>query len=355
MDPAAAKRIILLGDGRWGAAALGHLSRSHELPLLIGRRRPTDASFREAARALGREVLLAEDINGQAWIDRLREARPDLLLSVSYDQVFRSRLLEAVRAPIFNLHAGDPSRYRGRAVLCWQLLEGRREVLLCVIRTIREIDRGPVLAHRRLTLDRDGDYASALAAVCKAVPGLLDEALTRLDSRETGASRGIGQSDVTDPLPYPAVYPRRGSGDEWIDWEASSTTVLRKIRALAAPNPLAATTYRGRLVRIGAAEDCPDFPPAEGLPGCIIGRDADRGLLVKTGDRALWIDRLCDGEGRVLACARFSVSRRFGFEKHAELHRLRSRMEELDRNLDARVSRLEALLTAKGAPCEFTP
>ncbi|MFA7330387.1 MAG: formyltransferase family protein [Candidatus Delongbacteria bacterium] len=321
------RRLLLLGDGLWAAAALRHLAVRHVLPAVVERSCPTDDSLARAAREAGLPLVRLADVNAPDAREWIRSLAPDLLLSVSYDQIFQRPLLSPPHPPVLNLHAGHPDRQRGRAVLCWQLLEGVRELELTVMRVTRGIDRGPVLGVSHVALGEDDEYGQALERVCAAVPAVLDQALAAL-----AGERAL----PGDAAAQPVYYPRRRAGDEWLDWNRDSADLLRLIRALAPPNCLAATRLGERELRVRRAAACPDFPAGvAGVPGAVIGRDPVRGLLVKTGDGALWLGELWTPEGERVPQQEFHLSDRFGNGTLAELESLRRRVGRLEERLAA--------------------
>jgi methionyl-tRNA formyltransferase len=321
------RRLLLLGDGLWAAAALRHLAVIHDVPAVVERTCPTDDSLARAAREAGLPLIRLDDVNGPAALEWIRSLAPDLLLSVSYDQIFQRTLLSPPHPPVLNLHAGHPDRQRGRAVLCWQLLEGVRTLDLTVMRVTRGIDRGPVLGVSQVQIGADDEYGQALERVCVAVPAVLDQALAALAAERT--LPGI-------PAAQPVYYPRRRAGDEWLDWSRDSAGLLRLIRALAPPNCLAATRQGERELRVRRAEACPDFPAgAAGVPGAVIGKDPGRGLLVKTGDGALWVRELWTPAGDSVPQLEIHLSDRFGNGTLAELESLRQRVGRLEERLAA--------------------
>lgn len=341
-------RILLLGDGRWAASALRHLAASGRVAAVVERRLPTDNSLADAARACALPCRRLDDVNASEAREWIRALAPDLLLSVSFDQIFGREYFapdppDGRFPPVLNLHAGHPGRYRGRAVLCWQMLEGARSIDLCVMRVTPGIDAGPLLALRSVPLAEDDDYGAALERVSAAVPVLLDEALETL----TAGAGAAGAPGTAGPTARPVYYPRRRPGDEWIDWSASSQAVLRLVRALAPPNPLARTRHGDDEIFVGRATACPDFPVGvAGAPGAVIGRDRALGLLVKTGDGAVWISNLLDCSGLPVDMRDLRLSDRLG-ASIAELEELRRRVGQLE----SRLARLEAAR----APVEALP
>lgn|GEM_PF-2435814 len=333
MDPAGEgrkrRRVVLLGDGLWAAEALRFLVPRHDVPAVVLRREATDGSLEAVALELGISCHVLEDVNAPSSVAWLGALSPDLLLSVSYDQIFRRPLVDASSPPILNLHAGDPAHHRGRAILCWQMLEGAREIPLSVMRVTPGIDDGPLLALHTIPLEDECDYSHALVRLALHVPHLLEHALVALDE---------GHVLELDPGARPRYYPRRRAGDEWIDWERPAAEILRLIRALAPPNCQARTRLGEMELLVGGAGPWEAACGSAGAPGAVVGKDVQRGLLVRCQDGALWIRALQRMDGSPVDLGRIHLSRRFAESAMAERQELRRRVVELE----SRLARLEA-------------
>jgi methionyl-tRNA formyltransferase len=323
------RRLVLLGDGRWACAALRHLVLHHDVVAVVERLHPTDDSFARTLRSLDLASTRFPDINHPDAVSWLASHKPDLLLSVSYDQIFTAPLLGPDCPPVLNLHAGNPGTARGRAVLTWQLLDGAGQVDVGVMRVTRGIDRGPLLALVSVPLDGKDDYGAALDKVCASIPGLLDAALGKLVPGTTGA-----ESD-RDAATVAVYHPRRLPGDEWLDWTRGSRELLRQVRALAPPNCGARTRLGGRSLRVLRAEACPDHPAGTGAFGAVVGKARRRGVLVRTGDGALWLTDLRDEDGSPFPLSGLRLSDRLGGSLLAEVELLRGRVALLEERLSA--------------------
>jgi methionyl-tRNA formyltransferase len=326
------KSVVLLADGAWGVRALQHLLQFADLRLVIERVQPTDNSMRVKANAVDVVIHCLQDINSAQSIKHIIDCNPDLILSVSYDQIFTNKFLKAVDVPVVNIHAGNPALYRGRAILCWQLMEGHRSVDLCAICVTRKIDDGKIISSRRIHLDANDDYGAVLQKVVAEVPELIDSILKELNSLSAQAkiTEAIESNHVNGR--QAVYYPKRQFGDEWLDWENSSISIRRKINALTEPNPGAASIFDGRMIRIFSARSCRGFPESAGIPGSVIGSKNGE-LLIKTGDTAIWISNIFENNGETFKPSSRVLSRRFGFEKLSEIHSLRSRVSMLEKRL----------------------
>jgi methionyl-tRNA formyltransferase len=291
-------RVILLGDGQWAETALDHLASHGQLLAIVTRRSPTDAGFVSKVVAGRLPHRSFDSINSEEAICWIRELEPDLLLSVSYDQLFRKPVFD-LGLPVYNVHAGHPSRVRGRAVLTWQLIEGRQAIDLVAMRAVLKVDAGPVLAQREVRLESNAGYARALASVAQAVPDLLDEALAHSEPEENWP-------DLSGAI----YYPRRIAGDEWIDWSWPAERVSRFIRALEKPNPIARTRLHQQELRVCACSPGISLSASAGIAGCVIDRSQEEGILVRCGQGAIWLRELMLGSGEALPLSAIHLSDR---------------------------------------------
>ena len=95
-------RVVFIGSPPVSVVSLEALHERFEVPLVVtqpdrrkgrGRHRlPTPVRAR--AEALGLEVLPAPDINAAEALSRIKGAKPDVLVVVSFGQMLGKRLLE---------------------------------------------------------------------------------------------------------------------------------------------------------------------------------------------------------------------------------------------------------------------
>jgi methionyl-tRNA formyltransferase len=292
-------RLLLLGDGLWSVKALQHIRAFADVSLVLGRLHPTDSSLELACIAAAIPYEQPRRINSKAWIERLNGNHYDCILSVSYDQIFRAPLLQGVHCPIVNIHAGDPARFRGRAILTWQLIQGFPSVQLCAMLVDEGIDTGIVLARQEVNTSGAPHYASAMERVCQQLPHLIDTLFHRDAEGEISLAfeshlptslgttpRALSTSHEKSHSDF-FVYPRRVAGDECMDFKQSADELQRFVRALTAPNPGATLRYQGSTFRVGDAEIVDTQPPhpssSKGFSvGHILACDA-ASLLVQTG------------------------------------------------------------------------
>lgn len=276
-----ALRIVLLGDGRWAALSLSALLEGgHDVCGVVLRECPSDGSLADAAAAGGVPTLHARrsDASGlQSWIGAMR---PDLLVSIAFDQILRQSLRGRARLGALNFHAGKLPFYRGRNVINWAIINGETEIGLTGHWMDDGIDTGDIVLQRTLPIAWTDTYGVVLQRVTDAMPSLVVDTVALVGD---GSGAGRPQRDL------PGTYcGGRGPGDEWFEWSASSEYLHNFIRAITHPGPGARTSLHGEEIIVWSAFFDRGWPRYLGNPGQVVGRSAD-GAIVKTGDSTLLV------------------------------------------------------------------
>lgn len=112
------------------------------------------------ARDTGIPLLETTSVNDPAYIAKVREMRPDVIVSVAAPEIFRKDILAAARLGCVNIHSGRLPKYRGMMPNFWQLLHGETHATLTVHEMVPKLDAGAIIAthefplRERDTLDR---------------------------------------------------------------------------------------------------------------------------------------------------------------------------------------------------------
>jgi methionyl-tRNA formyltransferase len=121
-----------------------------------------------------------------------------------------------------------------------------------------------------------------------------------------------------------SYFPRRGPGDEWIDWQDSSRNIYNKIRGICRPAPGARTWFAETEIVLWRALYDPDWPEYIATPGQVVGIEPGGGLRVKTGDSTIVLEEWESTGDSPLP--RIRIGQRFGIN-------LAQRMVELSTEL----------------------
>lgn len=96
-------------------------------------------------------VLSADgDVNSDTVVETIAAAKPDLIVSVSMNSLFGSRLLDV--APCLNLHLSLLPRHGGLMPVFWALHDGDEETGVSVFRVDDRVDAGQMLAQKHVPI-----------------------------------------------------------------------------------------------------------------------------------------------------------------------------------------------------------
>ena len=271
--------IGYFADGPWSHLALERLlgDPSIRIAFICARFDRPDAVLRQQAAAHGIPFLTHPRINSDEFRALIDGYGCDLFVSMSFNQIFRRRLIEAPPLGTINCHAGKLPFYRGRNILNWALINDEREFGITVHHVDEGIDTGDIVAQRTFPITDADSYATLLERAYHGCAELLYDAVKQLQS---GSARRIPQSSIH---PVGFYCTARREGDERLSWNQPSRDVFNFVRAICAPGPQARTFVDGSEIRVNRVEWLADAPSYRGTPGAVLRVDPD-GFLVKTAD-----------------------------------------------------------------------
>lgn len=253
------------------------------------------------ASARGLDVWQPERLTDEVLLARLRQLDLDVGVVAAYGKILRETLLAIPRLGFLNIHASLLPKYRGAAPVHRAILAGEHETGVTIMRIVRELDAGPMLAWRRRPIGDDETSEEVEADLARLGADLLVEVLN-------GLARGQVQEIPQDPRE--ATYaPRLSRADGAIDWRRPARALHDQVRGLH-PWPHACAALEGRryLIHRTRAVDLPPGLPAE--PGTVVEARGDR-LLVAAGDgRALQILEIQPEGRRVMSARAFLAGHR---------------------------------------------
>jgi methionyl-tRNA formyltransferase len=141
----------------------------HRIPLVItnpdkpagrsGRPRPTPV--RLYADSLGLPVYQPRSARRPAVLQRIRDARPDILVVVAYGRILPVAVLEAAPHGAVNVHFSLLPKYRGAAPVQWALVHGETVTGVTTMQLDAGMDEGDILLQSELPI-HPGEHAPAV-------------------------------------------------------------------------------------------------------------------------------------------------------------------------------------------------
>lgn len=134
--------------------------------------------------------------NDPAAIERIRASGADLLVVFGTGKL-GANLIDAVPAPLLNLHGGDPEEYRGLDTHLWAIWHGDFDNLVTTLHVVdRELDTGAIVSQASLAFERGAQLHTLRAVNTETCVDLTLEAARSLASSgrvPERAQRGRGR------------------------------------------------------------------------------------------------------------------------------------------------------------------
>lgn len=280
------KRLSIgyFADGPWSHEAFKLLisDQSINIKFICVRFDTTDDTLKEYGEKYNIDYLKHKNINEDNFIKKLKEYKCDLFVSMSFNQIFKNKIMNVPKLGIINCHAGKLPFYRGRNVLNWALINDEKEFGITVHFVDEGIDTGDIIIQRVFPISDQDNYNSLLNIAYIECAKILYDGIKLVKS---GNYECIKQDDIH---PVGLYCGMRGIGDEIIEWNQDSREIFNFIRAICEPGPKARSFIDGNEIQINKSKLVPNAPKYKGIPGQILGIK-DNGFIIKTKDSILEI------------------------------------------------------------------
>jgi len=190
----------------------------------------------EVAAAAGEAAVpvLAPERMRRDSTEQIAALRPDVGVLAASGHLLPTHLLEAFPHGVVNVHASLLPRHRGASPVTAAILAGDAESGASLMRVVRELDAGPVIAAARTRIEPLDTTATLTMRIAEVGAALL---LERLPAWVAGELTATPQDETA------ASYaPRLTRADGAIDWSLPAIELWRRVRAYQ-PWPVATASY----------------------------------------------------------------------------------------------------------------
>lgn len=298
-------RIIFLGTPQIAVGYLQTLEDAgHEVAAVVtqpdrpaGRGRKLRASpVKEAALGRGMRVLQPESAASPEFIQEISELEPEAGVVVAYGQILKPPLLAIPSVAFVNTHYSLLPLLRGAAPVYAALREGHMQTGVTIQHVAEELDAGDIILQRALDIREDDDRGTLTERLTELGTQLLCQALDLL-------SRGEAPRTPQDHAR--ATYaPRVKADDCRICWSEPASKVRDQVRACT-PWPGAWCLVGGKRLKVLEATAVQDSLSREGDAGQVVEIPGQTGLVVRTRQGLLAIERVQPSGKRTMSAAEF--------------------------------------------------
>ncbi len=249
-------------------------------------RKMAPSAVKQKALELGYPVSQPASIKDAAFVAKVEDLKPDLMVVIAFGRILPESLLTLPRFGTINIHASLLPKYRGAAPIQWAIINGEKETGVCSMQMEKGLDTGDILLCAKEAIHPD-DTAATLhdRLAVKSAAILIDTLKAFADNR-------------IQPMPQDhnlATYaPMLTKDDGLINWNQSAESLINFIRGVT-PWPGAYTFIGDQRLKIFKSH--PHAVEINESPGTVLEGFADE-LRVATANGALCVDEIQGESGK---------------------------------------------------------
>ncbi|HYE88745.1 MAG TPA: methionyl-tRNA formyltransferase [Vicinamibacterales bacterium] len=276
-------RVVFFGTPGFAVPTLEHvINSSHEVVGVVtqpdrprGRgQQITTGPVKTLAQAHRIPVHQPDKLARDQFEPALTALGADIGVVAAYGKILPDWLLSAPRLGLINVHASLLPKYRGASPVHRAVMSGDTETGVTIMRVVKALDAGPMLASVRVPIGRDDTTTTIESLLAIKGAKLL---VQTLDAIETGPVTETAQDES-----LVTYAPKITKAEGLIDWGLPAERIHNLIRGLW-PWPHAYTFLGG--VRHILHRSRVSQQPADGVaPGTILLASALEGLHVSCGE-----------------------------------------------------------------------
>lgn len=133
-------------------------------------------SIATAAKQLGIPVTYVEDIRSEAFLSQLRREKPTIIINQA-QAILTEEFLSIPKIGCLNRHCALLPKYRGLLAPFWTYLNGEKESGVSIHFIDNEIDNGPILVQKRVSIERFDTFDTVLEKDFRLAPDAMLEAI----------------------------------------------------------------------------------------------------------------------------------------------------------------------------------
>lgn len=171
-------RCVVIGSKELSCVILDELiQQGHDVPLVISRDDEPGMklwhdmghrSLKQLAIDHGISVLEGVNVNESETLQVIRDAQPDIILSCFWSDLFKSELLSIPPRGVFNFHTAYLPKNRGSRPIPWAMIKGDEYAGITLHKMLLGVDDGPMVAQKRVRIERDDTGKSLYDKVMNA-------------------------------------------------------------------------------------------------------------------------------------------------------------------------------------------
>lgn len=129
-------------------------------------------------------IYLSKSINHNTSLATIKEYKPDILISVLGNEIFKKPLIELAPKGCLNLHTALLPKYRGLMPTFWVLKNNESETGVSVFYVDEGIDSGDIIIQKKIKIEKNTTQAQLIKTSKKVGMDAIIEAVDKIKKNE---------------------------------------------------------------------------------------------------------------------------------------------------------------------------
>ncbi|HFT7663367.1 TPA: methionyl-tRNA formyltransferase [Aeromonas veronii] len=282
-------KIGYFADGVWAHKALELIVSEKDLNVefITPRYDNQDPILKAMAKELGIPFVVHENVNSESFIKEISNYKAELFVSMSFNQILKSSIINTPPLGFINCHAGKLPFYRGRNPLNWVLINGEKEFGITIHYVDEGIDTGDIIKQSVFTISENDNYGTLLRLASEECGSVL---LSAIRDIKNGQADRYKQNDIH---PIGSYFCQRVVGDEFVDFEWSEKRFHDFVRGITLPGPCARVFISDKEYAIVETKRIEHATQYISTVGEIVGRTSE-GNVLKVGDSLILLTKVSE-------------------------------------------------------------
>ncbi|MEP6725759.1 MAG: methionyl-tRNA formyltransferase [Bacteroidota bacterium] len=223
-------KIVFLGEDSFSAVVVNSLiENGYDVVMITTPYYPNYLYKRLELTAQKNKIEFSreQDIHAPAFIKKIKEHNPDLLITAHFEKLIKSELINLPKLGCLNLHPSLLPAYRGMAPQHWPIINGDKETGVTVHYIEEGIDTGNILVQKKLPLDPNIYVAALQKEMLPVYSTIMVEAVKEIENR-----RGKG---TPQHIEEGSLYGRFKIQQAMISTDTKKMYAYNLIRAISKP------------------------------------------------------------------------------------------------------------------------
>jgi methionyl-tRNA formyltransferase len=293
--------IGYFADGPWSHETFNKLINDSEIKIsfICVKYNTKDKTLKNYSKLHNIDYLKYKNVNSDEFISIIKKYNCDLFVSMSFDQIFKSKIINVPKFKTINCHAGKLPFYRGRSILNWVLINDEKEFGITVHYVDEGIDTGDIILQKSFQITDQDNYKTLLEKAYIECANILYDAVLLF---KKGNVKTYKQNKIH---PVGFYCGERKKGDEILNWNQTSREVFNFVRAICKPGPSARTFINKKELKINKVELVDNVLNYKSTVGSVINI-TPTSFTVKTKDNFLKVTEF-EFNGKLKIGDRFEV------------------------------------------------